>query len=369
MYEHIIFEKTQSNSTDNKLEKNKIEFYEKFRRRVTDEVKKPDIVFSVNGKIVSTRKNIFAITGKAKAGKSFAVSLILASILQKGNFQGVIESYLPKGKDKVILFDTEQSEFHISVLLNRIKTLGASDSQMENLITYSFDTIKSKLRRAYFEDIIFQTEGVGLVLIDGIADLLSSINNEEASSDLLDDLRAFATKLDIAIGFVLHQNPSESLKMRGHVGTIATNKSESTFEIVSDKKVKTIKLVQFLDTRNAQPDNFAFEINENGIPEIIEYEFENKLSNRSKRQSVVTKKDQLKTYENKIIELCFDSKIESKLTYGTLLDYVKRSYLKLTETTLGDNYAKEFIKECVEVNKIVLLPHEKKYIQGDLLDF
>ncbi len=356
MFDPIIVHKDESKQT------NSLEFYEQFRRRHSDEVKAPDIVFSINGVMVSTRKNIFAITGKAKAGKSYAMSLIIASILQKGDFQGVISSYLPKGRDKIVLFDTEQSEYHISVILDRIKKLGTTDSQMENLITYSFDTIRAKVRREYFEDIITQIDGVGLVLVDGLADLIGSINNEEDSSNILDDLRAFATKLDISIGFVLHQNPSESSKMRGHIGTIGTNKSESVFQVVTSKENNSIKLVEFLHTRNKQPLNFAFEILEDGIPEIIEYEFQNQPKERKP-----TKKEMLYKLTFEIINECFSTDAQNGIGYGELLDRIKRAFLKLSTESLGENYAKTFIKECVETSKICFEPASKRYFLCEIM--
>jgi hypothetical protein len=317
----------------------------------------PQVVLSVNGQMVATRQNIFGITGKAKAGKSFAMSLIIAAALQKGDFQGVISSYLPKGMDKIILFDTEQSTYHISVILDRIKKLGTTDQQMENLITYSFDTIKSKLRREYFEDIIKQTQGVGIVLIDGLADLVGSINDEESSANMLDDLRAFATSLNIAIGYVLHQNPSDNLKMRGHLGSIATNKSESVFQVITSKENKAVKLVEFLDTRNKQPDNFAFEILENGLPEIVEYDFGTKPKERK-----LSKKETLIKVSLEVLNECFNNENKTVgIGYGEFLSKVKRAYLKINNDSLGDNYAKDFIKDCVETSKIGFEPISKRY--------
>jgi hypothetical protein len=351
MFEPILISKPDEKETKT------LDFYEQFRRRHSDDVSPPEIVLSVNGQMVATRQNIFGITGKAKAGKSFALSLLIAAVLQKGEFQGVISSYLPKGRDKVILFDTEQSTYHISVILDRIKKLGTTDYQMENLITYSFDTITSKLRREYFEDIIIQTQGVGLVLIDGLADLVGSINDEENSANMLDDLRAFATSLNIAIGYVLHQNPSDNLKMRGHLGSIATNKSESVFQVITSKENKSVKLVEFLDTRNKQPENFAFEILENGVPELVEYDFGSKPTERK-----LSKKDTLLKVSLEVIEECFYSENQAvSIGYGELLDRVKRAYLRITNDTLGENYAKAFIKDCVETSKICFEPASKRY--------
>jgi len=341
-----MFKEIPTNGEINEKKKTLADF-EKYRIRHTDEVIKPDVVFFVNGQMVCSRKNIFGITGKAKAGKSYAMSLIIAAVLQKGEFQGVISSFLPKGKDKIILFDTEQSEYHISVILDRIKKLGTTDKQMENLIVYSFDTLRSSKRREFFEDIIFQTEETGLILIDGVADLMASINDETSAADMLDDLRSFATKLDVAIGYVLHQNPSDNLKMRGHVGTIATNKSETVFQVASVKDNKTTKLVEFLSCRNKHPENFSFEILEDGIPEIQSECYEEPKAGRKVQK-------QLKDFEKYAIlnEIFTGMYLSIGIGYTVLTEKIKEIHLE-KHGTIGVNALKELVTYCREMNWIV----------------
>jgi len=86
----------------------------KYRILPSDEIPKPDAVLFFNNQMVMSRQNISCVTGKAKVGKTFLMTLINEAILHKGEFQGVLSSYLPKGKDKIIYIDTEQSKYHIS---------------------------------------------------------------------------------------------------------------------------------------------------------------------------------------------------------------------------------------------------------------
>lgn len=244
---------------------------EKHRILPTDDIPKPDVVLSVGGKIISTRKNIFGITGKAKVGKSFLMALINASALRKGEF-GVLSSYMPKGKDGIIYIDTEQSNYHVSLALKRIKTM-IEDKPMDNLKMYAFDSVPTAERYDYSEFLINNTEGVGLVIIDGIADLVKTVNDEIIACDMADTLRRWATINDIAIGYVLHQNPSDNAKMRGHLGTVLMNKSETVIQISSSKENESVKLVETTQTRNAKPDNWSFEIID-GLPTIMDQCYE-----------------------------------------------------------------------------------------------
>jgi len=238
---------------------------ERFRVKVTDNIPKPDVVLSINSQIVSTRKNIFGITGKAKVGKSFLMTLINGVVLKKGKL-GALESYLPKGKDKILFIDTEQSNFHVNLVLKRIEKISTN---LENLLMYAFDAVKTTERYAFTEHLIYNTKGLGLVIIDGIADLVHSVNDEVVAVDLADSLRRWATECDVAIGYVLHQNPSDNSKMRGHLGTVLMNKSETVLQIQSAPDNDSIKIVDTTQTRNKKPDSWSFEIID-GNPEIMD---------------------------------------------------------------------------------------------------
>jgi len=332
-----------------------LEDFEKYRIRHTDTFKDPDIVFSIGGAMVATRKNIFGITGKAGAGKTYTISLIIAAVLKKGEFQGVISSYLPKGKDKIILFDTEQSEFHISVVLNRIKKLGATDKQMENLITYSFDTIRSSLRREYFEQILMQTDGVGLVIIDGIADLVMSVNDEQEASNMFDDLRALATKLDVAIGYVLHQNPSDNIKMRGHLGTIGNNKSESVLQTSSTAEDESIKLITFSKSRNKKAPEWSFRILEDGIPEIMQECYEEPKLGRKKAKEL----NDIERYS--LLNIVYSTiKADEGLQSNILVERIRCAYID-THGETSVRKIEDFVKYCKEMHWLVSDGHKKPF--------
>jgi len=276
-------------------------------------------------------------------------------VVKKGEFQEVISSYLPKGKDKIILFDTEQSEFHISVVLNRIKKLGVTDKQMENLITYSFDTIRSSLRRDYFEQIIMQTEGVGLIIIDGIADLVMSVNDEQEASNMFDDLRALATKLDVAIGYVLHQNPSDNIKMRGHLGTIGNNKSESVLQTSSTTEDESIKLISFSKARNKKAPEWSFRILEDGIPEIMQECYQEPKIGRPKVKAL----NDVERYS--LLNLVFSAVTPSEgLQSNVLTERIRCAYSD-THGEVSKSIIEAYVKYCKEMHWLVSDGHKKPY--------
>jgi len=183
----------------------------KHRITPSDEVQKPDAVLFFHKQMVMSRCNISCVTGKAKVGKTFLMTLINIALLNKGG-ESVLTSFLPKGKDKIIYIDTEQSKYHISLILNRIKAV-VSDEKLNNVLMFNFDALSTQTRREYVEQLIYSIEGVGIVIIDGVADLIYDTNDIRESAIMVDDLRKWATEKDLHIVNVLHQNPSESSKM------------------------------------------------------------------------------------------------------------------------------------------------------------
>ena len=184
------------------------------------------------------------------------MTLINGAVLKKGE-TGVLASYLPKGKDRILYIDTEQSDYHVSLVVKRIKDI-AEENRMDNLLMYAFDSVPTQSRYEYTEFLIENTPNIGLVIIDGIADLVKTVNDEIIACDMADTLRRWATVNDIAIGYVLHQNPSDNAKMRGHLGTVLMNKSETVIQISSSKEDESVKLVETTQTRNKKPDNWSF---------------------------------------------------------------------------------------------------------------
>ena len=323
---------------ENPIKEKKLTYEEILKRRVlpTDNIPKPDPVLFFGENMVMSRKNISCITGKAKVGKTFLMTLLNISVLKKGEF-GTLRSYLPKGKDKIIYIDTEQSDYHIHLILNRIE----KEVSSEKLMMFNFDADSVEDRRQATKELIYNTPECGLLVIDGIADLIYDPNDIRESSLMASDLRKWATECDIHIVTVLHQNPSENTKMRGHLGTILTNKSETVIQISSNKENESIKLVETLATRNRKPENWSFEIID-GQPVIMDEVFEEKPKGRIKVKQLTD--DERK---NILAVIYSDVRKDLGLGYTVLVEKVREVH-----GNLGVTSAKEMVKYCKEMGWI-----------------
>ena len=73
----------------------------------------------------------------------------------------------------------------------------------------------------------------------------------------------------IHIHTILHQNKGDE-NARGHIGTELNNKAESVIKVEVDKDDKSISVVESVLSRDRDFEPFAFCINEDILPELVE---------------------------------------------------------------------------------------------------
>jgi hypothetical protein len=117
---------------------------------------------------------------------------------------------------------------------------------------------------------IYQNPDVGLVIIDGGRDLLSvGINDEKSATVVTTEFLRWTEEREIHIIVVLHQNKND-LNARGHFGTECVNKAETTASVTECFHERSISIVHCEYCRGVPFEDFAFRINEQGIPESCE---------------------------------------------------------------------------------------------------
>ena len=352
----------------------------KYKIDINEEIPLPEIILSIcdpngdNKRMVMTRQNISCVTAQAKVGKTFLIKLIISACLKKNVFQNRLHSEMPKERDKILYIDTEQSKFHVQLGLKQMREIVNQNSTNENnnfnsvkdkIDVFQFDTLDYEIGYLYVEALIY-SKMYSLVIIDGVADIIEDSNDLKVSKKFVSNLRKWATECDLHILNVIHLNPGDlSHKMKGHLGTILADKSETVLGVSIDKNNESVRLVQSLATRNRKPDPFAFEIMENGNPSIVDYEFQEVSSLRQRKEPARTKKDKLSDNSFNIINGCFTDLEEKGVQYAELCMRIRREFLKLTSEVLGDRYAKDFLKEAIEDNKILYEPAQRKYYLGD----
>ena len=127
-----------------------------------------------------------------------------------------------------------------------------------------------EVRLAITEQAIGMIPDLGLVIIDGIRDFVYDINSPGESTDVISRLMRWTDDRQIHIHTILHQNKNDE-HARGHVGTELNNKAETIMQIEPDKDDKSISVVEALHIRGREFESFAFRINDECLPETVEF--------------------------------------------------------------------------------------------------
>ena len=263
-----------------------------------EDYSEPYTMLEYNGVPFSTIGGIQAITGQKKNGKSFVLTQLMAAVLGSGSER--IEENLPGLKvpdrtlkwlghePRVLYVDTEMDKLHSAKVMRRVHWLcGWEFKETQERFhvlwvkTMQRDEVTGEerwqKRRRYIKYAI-EVLNPDIVFIDGLRDIVASINEEQPILDLLEDFGTLAEQRKICIWMALHYNPrpgnDTASKMRGWAGTELGNKVSDTLVSSKDKKNGHVTFtVTQEDARDKDLDDWRYEITEQagklGVPHII----------------------------------------------------------------------------------------------------
>lgn len=329
--------------------------------RVTDEFTLPPIILQVDDAIIGTLGNFSASTGKAKAKKTFNVSAIVASALINGQ---VLEyrASLPEGKRKILYFDTERSPFHCKKVLQRILKLAGLplDRQPENLIfSHLREIANPAVRCEIIRKAIYSIEGVGLVIIDGIRDLMLDINNATQATTLIGDLMQWTSEREIHIQTVLHLNKGDD-NSRGHIGTELNNKAETVLQVTKDPADEDRSIVSASFIRSKPFEKFAFRICDEpdniNIPQLdTEYQAEPTSPKNGFDYTELTENE-----HRQALELVYEN-AEKGFGYSEMVEALRKSYATVTGVTYGIGKVKKLLT-FLKNKRMIIQNRSKQYV-------
>ena len=257
----------------------------------------PYHMLEYNGVPFSKVGGLAAISGQKKNGKSFVLTQLMAAIL--GNGSERTQLYLPGltvpertieylgHEPKVLYVDTEMEKLSSAKVMRRVHWLCGWDMKYPNdrfAVLWLKNMPKDSDKRAHIQryDLIRLAIDVihpDVMFIDGLRDLLSSINDEEQGTQILDYLGGAAEDRNMSIWCALHQNPArknddDDAKMRGWIGTELGNKVSDTLVSIKTKTANGVTFtVKQQDARDKDLEDWKFEITDDagnlGIPKII----------------------------------------------------------------------------------------------------
>ena len=218
---------------------------------------------------IGTYGNISVIFGEPKSKKTFFISL-LGSVYLSGqnNFGGDIKGH--RNGRCLLHIDTEQGRFHA---LRSFRRTISMNKDVENgcYYTYALRSLNPKTRIEFIEYCLKTKKNCGCLIIDGISDMVSDVNNIEETNTVVQKLMSWSTDFNIHIITVIHSNWG-SEKMTGHLGSSLMKKVETEIQL-EQNTTKDWITVKCTRSRGYSFETFSFEVNAHELPNVIGEEF------------------------------------------------------------------------------------------------
>ncbi|GHU58578.1 topoisomerase [Bacteroidia bacterium] len=207
---------------------------------------------------LGTQGNLLCVTGGEGTGKSnYVAALIAGAVRQPGTEIDMLGVTVSENRhEKAVLFyDTEQSEVQIYKNINNLLRRGKRLAKPDYFRAYSLTGMSRKERlQAIVQSMDrhhYQYKGIQMVVIDGIADLIKSANDEAESIAVIEELYRLAGIYNTCIVTVLHFVPN-GLKLRGHLGSELQRKAAAILSIEQDND-PAVSVVKALKVRDGSP--------------------------------------------------------------------------------------------------------------------
>ena len=241
--------------------------------RITSETVVPEEEFLMRmyGKPCLPRRDLTAVTGMEKCGKTFFTSMLMACCTKRQvlELERIREQPL-----KVMWYDTEQSRQSTKgIYVDRVgKMVQPEDSDNAvidetNYLIYNVRACTYKERMDYLLTGI-ETYHPDLVIVDNVSDLLPSVNDADESQRVIAQLMELATMGNCNIVVVIHVNRSgDKRNLRGWLGTVVLQKSFEVFYCEQVTSSELYSVEQLLTRKYRMPEKMYYRITDEGLPE------------------------------------------------------------------------------------------------------
>lgn len=242
--------------------------FEQFRITKEKIIPHPAPTITIDGAAIAAPHNLTGISAQMKAGKSAINGVLIAGTLtESGTPDGFNTVVCEQANGKAVIYlDTEQSEADQQDNLNVILNRAGLDATPENLLSYNIRQLSMKDYREFTDNICTlcaeKFGDIHLINIDGGADFILSVNDEEQANEILEYFTHLSIRFNCPVIIIVHLNPNSD-KERGHFGSQLQRKCYGLLTIERAKGSDTSTLIPkaFRKAGNAdvQPIHFAYD--------------------------------------------------------------------------------------------------------------
>jgi hypothetical protein len=235
---------------------------------LSKEVGEPPKAITIGGKTFGSYGDFSGIVAPSKAKKTFLKSLLTAAYSggEAHRYCGNIIGHDNRNK-YIIEFDTEQSRYHSYRVFKRVEKMVGRKNPF--YVCFYLREHTPPERTEFINWVLTESkyatdgQGIGLVIIDGIADLMYDTNSLPESNIITTKLLKWSGQANCHIITVLHQTfqgQNGASKPTGHLGSSVLKKAETVVFLENEGEFTTVKAKY---TRNSPFADFRFTVTEN----------------------------------------------------------------------------------------------------------
>lgn len=200
-----------------------------------------DPIIRINNTTIATLGNLITISGRSGVRKSTFLHGFIGSYLQNKSLFN-LQVLAPNDKrNKILLLDTEQSEYSLYNQLKRLK-IAAQIPEIDNskLLIYRLRTFQAEdIKKAIIELLDIYQQEVFLLCIDNILDMVLDYNNIAETKLLMDFFKQVTESYNIVLFCVIHQSKSTAFSI-GHVGSRLEALAQTSLRVQYSEMIKDV---------------------------------------------------------------------------------------------------------------------------------
>lgn len=260
--------------------------------RITMKTEVPPVVPSViiDETVVCTEGGLLVVSGQKKAGKSNAIVYILATaLMEEVDTDKTLRIRTVKQKKDIVYIDTEQSPAKTKEFLNRVYRIAGISEERDAIRFHNIRKYELDDRFEILKAVLEEAENIGLLVIDGIADIVGDINDLNKATALGDMIFKYLRD-DMTLVTAIHEGKDGQGAM-GHIGQYLEKKCSGTIAMFKDRrrKVHTMKCKMVREGGDFEDIEFVWSDTEKGFVLLNE-----ELKNMMNENKDETEKQELK---------------------------------------------------------------------------
>lgn len=297
--------------TENEIVENEVKIlsdYDYLRITKEKEIEVTTPTIKMHGAWVAAPKNVTGISAAAKAGKTAFTGVLIAGAISKDGdidgFDGIEIEPNPTGK-AVMHFDTEQSDDDQQYFVKTILRRSGIDETPDYFRSYNirqlsidqYKDVTTNVCELCFE----QFGGIHLIVIDGGADFITSVNDETKANEIVSYFVDLSIKYHCPVIVIVHLNPGSD-KERGHFGSAVQRKCYGLLTIEKTEDISTAKAKIMRKAGVIPPVSFKYDIDK-GYHVTVDAKDKDDAKSIKQREKVKTTAfeifEPLKAYQHK----------------------------------------------------------------------